>query len=152
MQAYAIYVCIRHKLDCYLECVTQIFLSCVTCVTPFNVNSKLFKLLDGEFDNVQKEMKDVPYKAGVGSLMYAMVATKVDVTFAVSLVSQFLSKASPPHWMAMKRIMRHLKNTLDSELYLRGKVITLRGFCDANWTEDANDWQSKTGYMFIIGI
>ena len=116
------------------------------------MNSKLLKILDGEFDDVQMELKDVPYKAGVGSLMYAMVATKLNITFAASMVSQFLSKASPPHWMAMKCIVRYLKSTLDSKLCLIGKVITFQEFCDANWMEDAKDWLSRTGYMFIIDV
>ena len=37
--------------------------------------------------NVQREMEGVPYKAGVGSLMYAMMATRADITFAVSTMS-----------------------------------------------------------------
>ena len=63
--------------------------------------------------NVQREMEGVAYKATVGSLIYAMVATRVVVSFAVSTVSQFMSKAGPPHWMAVKRIIRYLKGTLD---------------------------------------
>ena len=47
--------------------------------TPFNVNSKLLKLLDEKFVNVQRKMENVPNKAGVGSLMYAMVATRADL-------------------------------------------------------------------------
>ena len=42
--------------------------------TPLDANLELLKLLDEEFENVQTEMKGIPYKAGVGSFMYAMVA------------------------------------------------------------------------------
>ena len=71
-------------------------------------------------------MEGVSYKAGGGSLMCAMVATRANVAFAVSTVSQFMSKASPPHWMVIKQIMRYLKGTLDFKLCLGGKDITLR--------------------------
>ena len=54
-----------------------------------------------------KTFDGVSYKTGVGSLMYAMVATRASISFAVSVVSQFMSKAGPPHWMAVKRIMRY---------------------------------------------
>ena len=84
-------------------------------------------------------MKGFPYKAGVGSLMYVMVATRADIAFAVSIVRQFISKVGPPHWMAMKRIMRYLKGTSDFKLCLEGNDVVLRGFCDANWVGDAND-------------
>ena len=73
-----------------------------------------------EFGNLQREMEGVPYKAGIGSLMYAMVATRANIAFAVSTVSQSMSEACPPHWMAMQHIMRYLKGTLDFKLCLRG--------------------------------
>ena len=38
----------------------------------FDVNSKLLNLLYEEFLNVQREMKGVSYKGGVGSLMYTI--------------------------------------------------------------------------------
>ena len=54
-------------------------------------------------------MEGVPYKAGVRSLVYAMVAMRADIAFAVSTVSQFISRTNPPYWMPMKHIMRYLK-------------------------------------------
>ena len=59
------------------------------------------------FDNVQRKMEGVAYKAIVGSLMYLVMSTRADIAFAVSTVSQFMLKASLPHWMAMKHIMRY---------------------------------------------
>ena len=73
--------------------------------TPFNVVSRFLKLLDEEFMNMQREMEGIPYKARVGSLMYTMVAMRADITFAVSTVSQFMSKAGSPHWMAVKHVV-----------------------------------------------
>ena len=64
--------------------------------------------------------------------MYAMMASRANIAFAVSLVSQFMSKVGPPHWMALKRIMRYLKGTLNFKLCYEGKDIALRGFCNAN--------------------
>jgi hypothetical protein len=52
--------------------------------TPLDVNSKLLKLTEEEFQGIQEEMQGIPYKAAVGSLMYAMV-------------SQFMSRARPSH-------------------------------------------------------
>jgi hypothetical protein len=46
--------------------------------------SKLLKLLDEKIVNVQRKMEGVLYKVGVGSLMYAMVATRYDIAFTVS--------------------------------------------------------------------
>ena len=91
----------------------------------------------------------IPYKAGIGSIMYAMVATRVDIVLVVNSVSQSMSKAGPPHWMAMKHIMRYLKGTLDFELCFKDKNIALRGFCDVDWVGDANDWRSTARYVLL---
>ena len=42
-------------------------------------------------------MQGVPYKEAMRSLMYVMVATRADIAFVVSVVSQFMSKPSPMH-------------------------------------------------------
>ena len=72
---------------------------CKLVGTPLNVNSKILNFTNEEFINVQREIEGVPYKAGVGSLMYVMVVTRADITFAVSMVSQFMLKAGPLYWM-----------------------------------------------------
>ena len=117
----------------YLEEVFKRFNmeECKLVRIPFNANSKL-KLMDKKFGNVQRKMKSVLYKARVGSLIFAMVDTRADIIFAVSTVSQFMSKAGPPHWMVVKHIMRYLKGTLDFKSCLDGKDIALREFCNVD--------------------
>jgi hypothetical protein len=125
---------------------------CKPIGTPLDVNSKLLKLTEEEFQGIQEEMQGIPYKAAVGSLMYAMVGTRPDLAFPVSMVSQFMSRAGPSHWMAVKRIMRYLKGTMDLKLCLGGKEVSLRGYCDADWGGDANERRSTTGYVFFVGV
>ena len=101
---------------------------------------------------MQRELEGVSYKAKVGSLMYAMVATRADIAFAVSTMSQFILKVGPPHWMAMNCIMRYLKGTLDFKIYLKRKDIALKGCCDAVWVKDADNQQSAIGFVFLVDI
>jgi hypothetical protein len=61
---------------------------CKPIGTPLDVNSKLLKLTEEKFQGIQEEMQGIPYKAAVGSLMYAMVGTRPDLAFTVSMVSQ----------------------------------------------------------------
>jgi hypothetical protein len=89
---------------------------CKPIGTPLDVNVKLLKLSVEEFEAIQGEMEGVPYKSGVGSLMYAMVATQPDLGFAVSMVSQFMSLAGRTHWSAVNCIMRYLQGTMDHKL------------------------------------
>jgi hypothetical protein len=118
----------------YIEEVLKCFNmeECKPIGTPLNVNSKLLKLTEEEFQGIQEEMQGIPYKATVGSLMYAMGGTWPDLAFPMSMVNQFMSRAGPSHWMAVKRIMRYLKGTLNLNLCLGGKDVSLRGYCDAD--------------------
>ncbi len=114
----------------YIEEVLKCFNieECKPIGTLLDVNSKLLKLTEEEFQGIEEEMQGIPYKAVVGSLM----GTRPDLAFAVSMVSQFMSRAGPSHWMAVKRIMWYLKGTLDLKLCLGGKDVSLRGYCDAD--------------------
>jgi len=51
------------------------------------------------------------YQSAVGSLMYAMVASRPDIAFAVSAVSQHSTNPGPAPWMAVRRIFRYLART-----------------------------------------
>ncbi|RVW63516.1 Retrovirus-related Pol polyprotein from transposon TNT 1-94 [Vitis vinifera] len=62
-------------------------------------------------DEEVEYMKSVPYSSVVGSLMYAMVCTRPDLAFAVSVVSRFMSNPGKAHWEAVKWIMRYLKGS-----------------------------------------
>ena len=105
---------------------------------PFEMNSNLLKLSNEKFGNVQREMEGVPYKVGLGSLLYAIVAMRANIAFEVSTMSQFMLKASQPHSMAVNRIMRYFEGTLDFKSCLGGKNIVLGGFCNGDWARDAN--------------
>ena len=49
-------------------------------------------------------MAKTPYRQAIGSLMYAAVATRPDIAFAVSTLSQFLENPGEAHWDAVKRV------------------------------------------------
>ena len=44
-----------------------------------------------------KEMSNVPYASIVGSLMYAMVCTRLDIAHPVGVVSRFLTNHGKEH-------------------------------------------------------
>ena len=137
----------------YLEEVLKRFgmEDCKPIGTPLDIKTTLLKLTDEEYDVDAPRMLDVPYKNAVGSLMYAMVGTRADLAYAISSVSQHMAKPGWSHWMAVKRIMRYVRGSLDLKLQLGGSHIELMGYCDADWAGDANDRRSTTGYAFILG-
>ena len=56
-------------------------------------------------------MDKVPYVYVVGSLIYAMIATHLDISFAMGVVRKYMSSPSKKHWEVVKGIMRYLKAT-----------------------------------------
>lgn len=124
---------------------------CKPIGAPMDPKAKLLKLKKEEFKQCEEEMVGVQYKQAVGSLMYIMVATRPDLAFPQSVVSQHMARSESMHWVAIKRIMRYLKGTMDLKLCFGGNDIALKGYCDVDWAGDASDRRSTTGYVFMLG-
>jgi len=58
-------------------------------------------------------MHNIPYRKAVGSLMYALLGTRPDITYAVQTVSRYSQQPGLAHWEAVKRIFHYLKGTKD---------------------------------------
>ena len=57
------------------------------------------------------------YRSAVGSLMYARLSTRPDISYAISKDSQYRTNTYPIHWTAVKTIFRYLAGPLNRELY-----------------------------------
>ena len=133
----------------YLENILRSFgmENCKAIHTPVDASTKLMKAVDNDTDVDQKL-----YQSAVGSLLYLSLATRPDITFAVSNVAKFCAKPSKQHWTAVKRIFRYLKGTQHyGLLYKKGNSDNCLGFSDADWGGDLDDWKSTSGYVFQIG-
>jgi hypothetical protein len=94
-------------------------------------------------------MQKIPYREVIGSLMYAAIGTRPDITYAVTALSQYLQNPGRPHWEQAKRVIRYLKGTRDHELKY-GASGGIEGFSDANWGNDIDDRHSICGYAFTL--
>jgi Reverse transcriptase (RNA-dependent DNA polymerase) len=89
-----------------------------------------------------------PYQEAVGSLLYIAQCTRPDISFAVNDVSRFNKQHSETHWIAVKRIMRYLKGTMDLKLTFADiKSDELKIFCDADWGSDPDERRSCSGFV-----
>ena len=52
-------------------------------------------------------MSRVPYANAVGSLMYAMMCTRLDICYAVGLVNRYQSNPGQKQWMAERNFKLH---------------------------------------------
>jgi hypothetical protein len=94
-------------------------------------------------------MKKIPYREAIGSLMYAAVATRPDIAFAVSTLSQFLDNPGELHWDAVKRVLRYLSGTKHHELSFGSERQDLHGYTDADGASQPHR-HAISGYAFFI--
>jgi len=98
-------------------------------------------------------MTHVPYANVVGSLMYAMVCTRPDLSQAVSIVCRYMHDSGQGHWEAVKWILRYIKGTIDVGLVFQkdstGKQDYI-GYVDSDYAGDLNKCRSTTGHVFTF--
>ncbi|GKB11700.1 putative RNA-directed DNA polymerase [Tanacetum coccineum] len=120
---------------------------------PMEVKHDLSNEMCASSDEEKAYMKKVPYASAVGSIMYAVRCTRPDVAFAQNLVSRYQQNPGKLHWVAVKHILKYLRNTKDMFLVYGGNPDTeleVTGFCDASWQCDKDDTKSQTGYVFVV--
>ena len=87
----------------------------------------------------------------IGSLMYLMNCTRLDIAYAVSKLSRYTSNPGKDHWKAIIRVLRYLRFTHDHGLNFTRYPAVLEGYCDANWISDTKDSKSTSGFVFTLG-
>jgi transposase InsO family protein len=117
-----------------------------TPITPGTVLSKDDSPSD---DTEMVRMGKTPYREAIGSLMYASVATRPDIAFAVSALSQFLENPGEVHWEAVKRVFRYLAGTKTHALTYGNEHHDLLGFTDADGASQEHR-HAISGYAFLI--
>ena len=96
-----------------------------------------------------EKMNGISYASAIGSIMYAMLCTQPDVSYALSMTSRYQSDPGESHWTAVKNILKYLRRTKDLFLVYEGEeVLVVRGYTDASFQTDKDDSSSQSGYMF----
>lgn len=62
--------------------------------------------------------------------MYAMLGTRPNIVYAVSVVSRFVSNPIPEYYLAVEDIFYYLCSTIYYELTLSGYLTPLYGYTD----------------------
>ena len=116
--------------------------------TPMDTSVHLVKADEGFQASDHERTR---YQSAVGSLMYAMMGTRADVAFAVSVISRFASNPDDSHWKACKRVFRYLRGSLEYNLTFSGPLQPLVGYTDADWAGDHDTRRSTSGFTFSLG-
>ena len=97
-------------------------------------------------------MSKIPYAYAIGSIMYAMLCTRPDVSYALSTTSRYQSDPGEGHWTTIKNILKYLRRTKDAFLLYGGKEdeLVVNGYIDASFQTDKDDFRSQSGYVFCL--
>ena len=119
-------------------------LGCKPADTPMDTNTKL------GIDNNGGPVDKGRYQRLVGKLIY-LSHTRPDISFAVSVVSQFMNNPSEEHMEAVYRILRYLKMTPGQGLFFKktGKR-EIEIYTDADWAGSVMDRRSTSGYCTYV--
>jgi hypothetical protein len=94
-------------------------------------------------------MHKVLYWEAIGSLMYATIAMRPDITFAISILSQFLDNPGEAHWESVKQIFHYLAGTKDWMLTYGEERHKLLGYTNMDRASQPHR-QAISGYAFLI--
>ncbi|SLM39725.1 probable transposable element [Lasallia pustulata] len=91
------------------------------------------------------------FQSAVRSLIYAMLGTRPDIAYAISMVSRFVSNPDKSYWQAVKCILRYLQGMVDADLVYQRPPTQLEDYTDADWAGDKDTQPSTSGFVFSIG-
>ena len=96
-------------------------------------------------------MSRIPYASTIGSIMYAMLCTRLDVAHALSITSRFQQDPGEKHWSAVKGILKYLRRTKDYFLVYGGQEeLVIQGYADAAFQTSQQDSRSQSGFVFVL--
>jgi Reverse transcriptase (RNA-dependent DNA polymerase) len=95
-----------------------------------NLGKKHCPLTNAELET----MKKIPYASVIESIMYAMICTRPDVSYALSVTSRHQANPGIAHWIVVKTILKYLRMTKDMFLIYGGETeLVVRGYTDASF-------------------
>ena len=95
-------------------------------------------------------MNLIPYALVIGSIMYAMLHTRLDISYALSVTSRYQLNPGMGHWVAIKNILKYLRRTKDVFLIYEDVDLVVNGYSDASFQFDRDDSKSQSGYVFTL--
>jgi hypothetical protein len=62
----------------------------------------------------------IPYASAIGSIIYAMLCTRLDVSYTLSATSRYQSNYGEAYWTIVKNILKYLRRI--NEMFLMFEV------------------------------
>lgn len=99
-------------------------------------------------DSERQEMKNMPYREVVGSLMFVAIVSRPDIMYAVSQISCFLSNPRKVIRLPSNAFFDLQGSTDVGILYTNNNCMS-KIFSDADFANDEDNRKSISGYISI---
>ena len=116
---------------------------------PFTQGLHLSKDMGPKTDEERQRMRSIPYASAIGSLMYAMLCTRLDIAYAVSVTSRYQANPEEKHLSTVKTILKYLRRTKDLILSYESQEFNIHGYSDSDFQSDMDDRKSTSGFIFL---
>lgn len=105
--------------------------------------------LDTERLETADEVKKVPYREAIGSLMYLANATRPDIAYAVNFLARKQLEPTEEDWNDVKRIFRYLRGSTSLGIKFTSTSDSLEALTDSSF-RDCENSTSTGGYIIKL--
>jgi hypothetical protein len=122
-----------------------------TTFIPMNPGLKLCK--SGLIDEPESPKVDIKeYQQVIGSLLYAALGTRPDISFAVGKLAQYSSDPRKVHRDAADQIIRYLARTISYGLtyHQSNDELDITGYSDADWGGCLDTRRSTSAFIVMM--
>ena len=91
------------------------------------------------------------YQQDIGSLMYLMCKTRVDLTYPVGMLARFMGNPSISHRQALDQVWNYLQTSPILGIKYQSKSLQAIGYSDSDWGGDLESRKSTSGYIWTLG-
>jgi hypothetical protein len=117
-------------------CVNDVKRVLVPLASHFKLSSSLCPSTKEE----KEYMSRIPYANAVGSLMYAIIITRPNISHAIGVVSRYMANLGKEHWATVKWVLRYLRGIGDYCITYNSGHELVCGYVDSNFA----------GYVFTL--
>jgi hypothetical protein len=119
---------------------------------PLASHFKLYSSLRPSTKKEKEYMSRIPYSNAVGSLMYVMVSTRLDISHAVGVVSGYMTNPGKEHWAIVKWVLQYLRDTSDYCITYNSGFELVCGYVDSDFAGDLDKRRSTSRYVFTLPV
>ena len=134
----------------YLQSVLERF-EMSNCKSSFTLmKSNLFNIMMSIDDELKIDADVVYwYESIIESLMYAITMTRLDLRYALFVLSRYYANSDVTHIKTTTRVLRYVKETLSYKIHYEGTTRFV-SYIDANWAKVRDDRRSTEDWLFFL--